>query len=85
MPATDKQSYAKGFLLVYQAFQLALKFVAVDTEATPKSPTAHTANRYRQPNHDTITKQNIQNETDNFYSSIYHITTDSFCTKTDCE
>jgi transglutaminase/protease-like cytokinesis protein 3 len=57
MPAADKRSYAKGALVVYQAFQLALKFVAVDTEATPKSPTSHTANSYRQPNHISTTNK----------------------------
>jgi len=32
--------------VVNQAFQLASRFVTVDTDAAPKSPTAHTADRY---------------------------------------
>lgn len=47
-PVPNKRSYAIGVLVVYQAFQLASRFVTGDTEAAPKSPTAHTANRYRQ-------------------------------------
>ena len=34
--------------MVYQAFHLALRFVTVDTEVTPNSPTAHAADRYAQ-------------------------------------
>lgn len=45
--AANKRSYAIGVLVVYQAFQLALRFVTCDTDAAPKSPTAYTADRYR--------------------------------------
>ncbi len=45
MPEAYKRAYAIGVLVVYQAFQLASKFVTVDTDAVPKSPTVHTANR----------------------------------------
>jgi len=40
----NKRSYAIGVLVVYQTFQLASRFVTSDTDAAPKSPTAHTAN-----------------------------------------
>ena len=46
-PVPNKRSYAIGVLVVYQAFQLASRFVTGDTDAAPKSPTAHTADRYR--------------------------------------
>ena len=39
----NKQSYALGVLVVYQAFQLASRFATVDSDTAPKSPTAHTA------------------------------------------
>ena len=45
-PVPNKRSYAIGVLVVYQAFQLASRFVTGDTDAAPKSPTAHTADRY---------------------------------------
>ncbi len=48
MPAGNKRSYAIGVLVVYQAFQLASRFITGDTDASPKSPTAHTADRYVQ-------------------------------------
>ncbi len=48
-PVPNKRSYAIGVLVVYQAFQLASRFVTCDTDAAPKSPTAHTANRWQQP------------------------------------
>lgn len=44
-PVPNKRSYAIGVLVVYQAFQLASRFVTGDTDAAPKSPTAHTADR----------------------------------------
>lgn len=44
-PVPNKRSYAIGVLVVYQAFQLVPRFVTVDTDAAPKSPTAHTADR----------------------------------------
>lgn len=44
-PVPNKRSYAIGVLVVYQAFQLASRFVTVDTDAAPKSPTAHSADR----------------------------------------
>jgi hypothetical protein len=44
-PVPNKRSYAIGVLVVYQAFQLASGFVTGDTDAVPKSPTAHTADR----------------------------------------
>jgi|GEM_PF-4183851 len=44
-PVANKRSYAIGVLVVYQAFQLASGFITGDTNATPKSPTAHTADR----------------------------------------
>ena len=47
-PVPNKRSYAIGVLVVYQAFQLASRFVTGDTDAAPKSPTAHTADRYTQ-------------------------------------
>jgi hypothetical protein len=45
LPAANKRSYAIGVLVGYQAFQLASRFVTGDTDAAPKSPTAHTADR----------------------------------------
>jgi hypothetical protein len=47
-PVPNKRSYAIGVLVVYQAFQLASRFVTVDTDAAPKSPTSHTATRCMQ-------------------------------------
>jgi hypothetical protein len=44
-PVPNKRSYAIGVLVVYQAFQLASRFVTGDTDAATKSPTAHTADR----------------------------------------
>ena len=44
-PVPNKRSYAIGVLVVYQAFQLASRFVTGATDAAPKSPTAHTADR----------------------------------------
>lgn len=46
--AHNKRSYAIGVLVVYQTFQLASRFVTGDTDAAPKSPTAHTADRCTQ-------------------------------------
>ena len=40
------RSYAIGVLVVYQAFQLASRFVTGDTDAAPESHTTHTADRY---------------------------------------
>lgn len=46
-PAAIKKTYAIGVLDVYQASQLASRFVTIDTDPAPEIPTAHTAKRYR--------------------------------------
>ena len=66
-PVPNKRSYAIGVLVVYQAFQLASRFVTGDTDAAPKSPTAHTADRYG------LLKEKICTNLTNWYIEELHL------------